>query len=506
MGTFIPHAIVRNLLPSPQSVTITIEYPEPSGGESSVAPVASPAGSGAGDTAAISSPTAQLPLAPLTIAPYSTVDMPLDSAFGFLPLPLPYASIRIQYSGPPGSAVAEVSSVEQKRDLVIDSRLANEGEGWAGSGANPWHLDNETESILFLTDMGEKEVRIGFVAQASGVPYYLTDLKLSPHETRAIDMRKLRDAQKADFRGNKIPATASDGSVIWIRLDDVPVMGRLVVMQRHKAIASNYDCSTCICPANYTALSQTPAPSCLGPHFKMQCTCTGTYTNCNGTNSYRTETSSATWTSSNTAVATMDSTTKGLAHGVAAGTATITSSYTDKTWNYSGQYGCVGTSLTYSANMALSVSVTGCPDHLVVVSDTATSVSACPTGLPVPERKIVYAAVDFTGATVPNVQLDETLTPTTTNTCNNGNPPRTMCATYSTGQFGDIFTINCNSVGDGCGLTLDQQIRWCPSGTAIVTLGTLNGDELYNDHITIYGYKTTLTGGSTMPKGLVIDP
>ncbi len=171
MGTFIPHVIVRNLLPSPQNVTITIEYPERSGGDSTVAPVSSPAGSGAGGSGAISLHTSQLPLAPLTVAPYNTVDFSLDSALGLLPPRLPFCSIRIQHSGPPGSALAEVSSIEVKRDLVIDSRLANEGDGWAGSGANPWHLDTETESVLFLTNMCDKEARIGFVAQASGVPY-----------------------------------------------------------------------------------------------------------------------------------------------------------------------------------------------------------------------------------------------------------------------------------------------------------------------------------------------
>ncbi|MGD0922087.1 MAG: hypothetical protein ABSA70_10020 [Terriglobia bacterium] len=61
------------------------------------------------------------------------------------------------------------------------------------------------------------------------------------HEIRAIDLRKVRDAQKPDFQGNKIPAGATDGSVVWSRLDHVPVMGRLVVMQRHKGMASNYD-------------------------------------------------------------------------------------------------------------------------------------------------------------------------------------------------------------------------------------------------------------------------
>ncbi len=142
-------------------------------------------------------------------------------------LPLPFCFIRIQYSGPPGTVVGEVSSIEQRGDLLIDSRLATEGDGWAGSGAHPWRLDSETESVLFLTNLGDKDARMGFQVQAGGVHYYLTDLKLSAHETRVIDLRNLRDAQKSDFQKNKIPAAAADGSVLWIRLDKVPVMGRL---------------------------------------------------------------------------------------------------------------------------------------------------------------------------------------------------------------------------------------------------------------------------------------
>lgn len=86
--------------------------------------------------------------------------------------------------------------------------MANEGNGWASSGANPWHLDEETESIQFLTNQGDRAVRIGYVVTAGGVNYYLGELKLNPHETRAIDLRKLRDAQEPDFQGNKIPAGA----------------------------------------------------------------------------------------------------------------------------------------------------------------------------------------------------------------------------------------------------------------------------------------------------------
>jgi hypothetical protein len=185
-----------------------------------------------------SPPTGQYLIPAFTIPGYATEDVSLSSVMNDLPLPLPFCSIRIQYSGAHGSMEASVSSVEQNQDLTVDAKVENEGNGWAGSGANPWHLDKNTESILFLTNMSDKPVRIGSKVTANGVHYYLTDLQLNPHETRAIDIRALRDAQKPDLNGSKIPAAATDGSVIWIRGDNVPVEGRLLVIARRHGLAS----------------------------------------------------------------------------------------------------------------------------------------------------------------------------------------------------------------------------------------------------------------------------
>ena len=105
--------------------------------------------------------------------------------------------------------------------MVIDAAVANEGDDWRGSGANPWHLDKETESIVFLTDSSDKPARIGFSVTAGGVHYYLTTLKLAPHETRAIDLRKLRDAQQPDFKKSlsAADATGAHSPTGFIKLD-----------------------------------------------------------------------------------------------------------------------------------------------------------------------------------------------------------------------------------------------------------------------------------------------
>ena len=342
-GVFIPHVIVRNLTDAPQSVTLTLEYPGEQGAQ-------------------------QTPLAPLPLGPYSTADFSLDSAFSVLPLPVPYCSIRIQYSGAPGSVIGEVASVDSRNDLIIDGRLANEGDGWAGSGAHPWHLDDETESILFLTNMSAQEAYIGFHVQAGGVHFYLTDLSLKAHETRAIDIRKLRDAQKADFKGNRIPAGATDGSVTWIRLSNLPVMGRLVEIQRHRGLASSYQCMDCLCPASYYPGQNYMTPSIASVLVQGTASMAfyAAYKNCNESYSYYNRTGWAAWSSQYTSIATVNS--SGTITGQSGGSSSITAQYSDYKYTFnpiifyctqSTQAGNGnGTANVYNATMSSAKSVT----------------------------------------------------------------------------------------------------------------------------------------------------
>ena len=341
-GTFVPHVVVRNLTGSPQTLTVTVEYPQPppaaqtspKAGTSSAAPGGGgksiPAlpvpgdpdhhpewGAGTGTTVGTET------LGPFPVGAYTSTDFSLDAALSQLPQPLPFCSIRIQYSGAPGTVQVQATSVELRSNLVIDSHVQSEGNGWAGSGANPWHLDDDTESILFLTNESDKPARLGFSMTANDAHYYLTDLRLKPHETRTINLRALRDAQLPDFHKNRLPADATDGSVSWIRADNVPVMGRLMVINRREGMASNYDCCTCPCCLDYSleTLELSPVSATLGVGYQAEFDATATMENCNETYKYIRVTESASWSSDNTDVATVDS--DGTVTGQGGGTANI---------------------------------------------------------------------------------------------------------------------------------------------------------------------------------------
>jgi hypothetical protein len=334
MGYFTPHVVVRNLLASPQTVTITLEYPQVATGNGATASTPATLDPVAAQDGKHSPATLRSPLGPVTVPAYSTQDISLAALMNRFPAPLPFCSVRIQYSGPPGSVEAQVSSIEPGGNLVVDSHAQNEGNGWAGSGANPWHLDEDTESILFLTNASEKPARIGFkVSTDSSAPYYLTKLRLNPHETRALDMRKLRDAQQPDFKNHKIPAAATDGSVMWGRLDKLRVMGHMMVVRHHQDIASDI-LPLCPCPFSYDPGLNYMTPETLDLQLgeTLDFTFYGAFYDCNENMYYYDEDEWADWTSEYPGIATVNS--SGAVTGESGGTTWVTADFSDYDYTY----------------------------------------------------------------------------------------------------------------------------------------------------------------------------
>jgi len=167
--------------------------------------------------------------------------------------------------------------------------------------------------------------------------------------------------------------------------------------------------------------------------------------------------------------------------------------------------GCDATPDPSSYTCSIGVNDSGCPDHLRVIADDPTPYTCPVSGIRVARRRISYYVVDDNENVVPNVQVGEALSPTTTNTCGNGYPSATPCSLYPSGAFTDTLSVYyCGGGSSSCGLSLNQQLWWCPKNTAIVRLATLDGDQLYSDHTTVLGH--TMPGGSTIPAGTDVYP
>jgi hypothetical protein len=206
-GNFTPHIAVRNLLDSEQTLTLTVEYPGKDG-------------------------AAMTTLDPLRIERYTTQDIRLDNYYASLHLPLPFCELRIQYSGPPGSVEAEVRVVEENSGSVEEIPVANEGNGYAGSLASYWSFNDRKDIYVFFTDMGDQPGRFAMTIDAGGVRYFAPLVKLHPRETQYVNLRELIAQQKADLRGHLIPKDATEGRLFFIRMDNVPMYGRILEVPR----------------------------------------------------------------------------------------------------------------------------------------------------------------------------------------------------------------------------------------------------------------------------------
>ena len=208
-SNFTPHLYLRNQLDSEQTIALTVEFPSDEGPR-------------------------LIPLPPIKLPGFTTQDVRLDSYYSYLHLPLPYCSLRAQYNGPPGSVVGQLTTVNESNAKVNVIPLENEGNGYAGSLSSYWSFDEKTDFLVFLTNMGDKDCRVGLKIEAGSVEYQLMPLKLSPHESQDINLRELRDKQEPDFRGRVLPATVTEGRLMYNRLDNVPMIGRVAVVPRVK--------------------------------------------------------------------------------------------------------------------------------------------------------------------------------------------------------------------------------------------------------------------------------
>ncbi|MFI5175755.1 MAG: Ig-like domain-containing protein, partial [Terriglobia bacterium] len=166
---------------------------------------------------------------------------------------------------------------------------------------------------------------------------------------------QLRDSQKEDFRKNKIPLSATDGIVKWVRLDNVPVIGQFIGLNRaqksvddasqKRNVGGNHSPTSpnllitpeiygdCPCPSDYQEI-YVPSPICWRMMFGDTCawTSSGEWVSCQGDEYFFDVTFDSSWSSSNTSVATVDYT--ALVTAVWPGSSTINAQYAD--FFYSG--------------------------------------------------------------------------------------------------------------------------------------------------------------------------
>ncbi len=192
--------------------------------------------------------------------------------------------------------------------LVVETPLGSPVPFNPRGGNNPWMIDGDSSSVLYVKNAGAERSRYIASIRYPGGEYMIGLKEVGPGETSAIDFRRLRDDQVPDVTGHALPRELLSGQVLWTWHSGAALVGRVNTMSLSKGLASNMSCGRCCdCPST-ASISLSPFSS-TGPvgGFVQEVPWETDSDNCNGPRSFPLPPSWVTWSSSNTAVAPVDS-------------------------------------------------------------------------------------------------------------------------------------------------------------------------------------------------------
>lgn len=220
--------------------------------------------------------------------------------------------LEFDYAGAPGSVVMAAYSVGAGGEQVFRVPLLDPGAQRSSTGGYPLVFDDERSTVVYLKNTTGQQQRYVAHLKAEGVTYMIGQKTIEPGQTVAYDVRALRDEQTPDEAGRTIPPNATRGHFKWSVLLEEEEQEQLVMVGRAEhfdlsgAASSSYACVSC-CPDSTIG-------SFLDPIFNVEVDA-GTVVDfdaheikedCYG-DQYTSERLFASWSTSDSSVATVDS-------------------------------------------------------------------------------------------------------------------------------------------------------------------------------------------------------
>jgi hypothetical protein len=186
-------------------------------------------------------------LSAVTLLPEEIVELDLSALMSAADrrTDLKTVSVQILNSGAPGSLIGAIFGVEQGTGATYDLPLRDSGTTRANTGAYPWRIDGDFNTIVSITNVGNTPSRYIAEIYYPGGRYLFGDRGLAVGETASFDLRKIRDEQLPDANGDLLPRTVTSGQFRWhwFPAPGTPQMiGRAAVSSPSRGISISYSC------------------------------------------------------------------------------------------------------------------------------------------------------------------------------------------------------------------------------------------------------------------------
>ena len=187
-------------------------------------------------------------LPPIALGPGAAAVLNLASSAG---RPSGLGALRVVSSEGEGSVVGALQSVDQTTGLQSDAPLRD--SGWdntsyrRGTGDCVWRLDDDYDTRVVLTNIGDTDAKFNLVLRAAAQQYVFEQEKLALGATVTLDLRRIRDQRATDRMHRALPPGADRGTCHWsvIGSPDMPsskmrLMGRAEIVSPSRRVSSTH--------------------------------------------------------------------------------------------------------------------------------------------------------------------------------------------------------------------------------------------------------------------------
>jgi len=248
------------------------------------------------------------------------------------------AGLQFEYSSQPGSVIMSARSVSESGNQVFRVPLVDAKAQENSTGKYPWMIQDSASTFVYLKNTTDHPQKYQLQVNYEGGAYAPGIKTIAAGQTIAFDIRKLRDQHVPDESGHTIPPNATGGQVYWSvdGREDLTMIGRAEQVDVVRGLSLTSSCGAC-CPASFDNGWVTPGSFSGVSGDTSQFVAMQQKHDCLGNLLNPTIISYPTWSSSDTTIATVNS--SGLATAQGGGTAYISASW-DITYIYYYQNGC----------------------------------------------------------------------------------------------------------------------------------------------------------------------
>ena len=169
------------------------------------------------------------------------------------------AGVEFEYTSMPGSVIIAVQSVSSDDNQVYRVSVVDAQAEMSSSGKYPWDLSGGAATVVYIKNVTDEEHEYYLQVSYTGGFWVQGIRKIAPHQTIALDLRRVKEDRIKDQDDHVMPADAIGGQVYWVLMEpkNLTLIGRVEQIEAGGGMSFTTSCGTC-CLTNFNYSVMTP--------------------------------------------------------------------------------------------------------------------------------------------------------------------------------------------------------------------------------------------------------